>query len=77
MDQNKLPLHTHHLGVPLGLLKMICMPEVHSAQTMHLSYAEINTIFKQTEMSFDHHLAVPSGVPKMIFMLVVHSAQTV
>jgi hypothetical protein len=77
MDRNKLPLDTRHLGLPLGLLKMICMLEVHLAQTVHLSYAEINTISKQTEMSFHHHLGVPSGVPKMISMLVVHSAQTV
>jgi hypothetical protein len=74
---DKLPLDTCHLRVPSGLLKMICMPEVHSAQTVHLSYAEINTISKQTKMSFHHHLGVPSGVPKMISMLMVHSAQTV
>jgi hypothetical protein len=28
------------------------MPMVHSAQTVHLSYAEIKTISKQIEMNF-------------------------
>jgi hypothetical protein len=28
------------------------MPVVHSVQTVHLSYTEINTISKQTEASF-------------------------
>jgi hypothetical protein len=32
--------------------KMISMPEVHSAQTVHLSCAETNTISKRTKTSF-------------------------
>jgi hypothetical protein len=48
MDQNELPLDTCHLGVPSGVPKMISMPMVYSAQTVHLSCAEINTISKQT-----------------------------
>jgi hypothetical protein len=35
----------------IGLPKMISMPVEYSAQTVHLSCAEINTIFKQTETS--------------------------
>ena len=59
---------------------MIFMPEVHSAQTVHLSCAKTNTISKQTKTSF--HLTYitleyHSGVPKAISMPEVHSAQTV
>ena len=60
--------------------KVISIPEVHSAQTVHLSFAKTNTISKQTETSFhwtyitkEYH----SGVPKAISMPEVHSAQTV
>jgi hypothetical protein len=52
MDQNELPLDSRHIGVPLGASKMISWPMVRSAQTVHLSCAEINTISKQTETSF-------------------------
>ena len=50
MDRNKIPLETHHLGVPSGASKMISEPC--SAQTMHLSCTSTNTIFKRTETSF-------------------------
>jgi hypothetical protein len=36
MERNKLPLETRHLGVPSSVRKLISMPLVHSAQTMHL-----------------------------------------
>jgi len=36
----------------LGVPKAISMPELHSAQTMHLSFAETNTILKRTKTSF-------------------------
>ena len=59
---------------------MISMPEVHSAQTVHLSCAKTNTISKQTETSFhlryitkEYH----SGVPKAISMPELHLVQTV
>jgi hypothetical protein len=52
MDRNELPLDKCHLGVPLGVSKMISMPVVQSTQTMHLSCAETKTISKQIEMSF-------------------------
>jgi hypothetical protein len=52
MDQKELPLDIRHQGVPSGVSKMISLPMVLSAQTIHLSYAEINTISKRTEMSF-------------------------
>ena len=60
--------------------KAISLPEVQSAQTMHLSCAKTNTISKRTETSF--HLTYitleyHSGVPKAIPMHVVHSVQTV
>jgi hypothetical protein len=52
MEWNELALDPGRLGVSSGVPKMIFMPVVHLAQTTHLSCAEINTIFKQTEMSF-------------------------
>ena len=61
MDRNELPHDPRHLGVPSGVPKMIAMPVVYSAQTMHLYCAEINTISKQTEMSFDLTL-VPRSI---------------
>ena len=52
MHQNKLPHDSRHLGVPSGVPKMISMPEVHSAQTVHLSCAKTNTTSKWTKTSF-------------------------
>jgi hypothetical protein len=48
---------------------MIVMPMVHSVQTVHLSYAEINTIYKWTETSSTHqrHIGVPSGATQNDF----------
>jgi hypothetical protein len=51
MDPNELPLDPHHEGVPQGVPKMIFKPMVHSAQTVHLSCTEINTVSKWTNMS--------------------------
>jgi hypothetical protein len=70
MDQNELSLDTRQLRVPSGVPKMISMPVVHSAQNMHPSGTEINTISKWTkELPLDpRHLGVPSGVAKMIYM---------
>ena len=62
-----------------GVPKMIFMPEVHSAQTVHLSCAKTNTISKRTETSFHLtyiSLEYHSGVPKAISMPEVHSSQT-
>jgi hypothetical protein len=42
----------HHLGVPSGAPKKISLHVVHSAQTVHLSFTEINTFSKRTQMSF-------------------------
>jgi hypothetical protein len=44
MDQNKLQFDTHHLGGPSGVAKKIYMPVVHSAETVHVSCVEFNTI---------------------------------
>jgi hypothetical protein len=41
----------HDLGVLLGAPKKFSLHVVHSAQTVHLSFAEINTFSKQTQMS--------------------------
>jgi hypothetical protein len=52
MDQNELSLDARHLGVPSGVSKMISKPVVHSAQTVHLSCAEIEAISKLIETRF-------------------------
>jgi hypothetical protein len=60
--------------------KVISMPVVHSAQTVHLSCAEIRTISKQVKMSlsFDpRHLGVQSGASKKISEPMVRLVQTV
>jgi hypothetical protein len=55
MDRNELSYDPRHLEVPSGASKIISKPMVPLVQTVHLSYAETNTISKQTETSF--HLA--------------------
>jgi hypothetical protein len=52
MDQNELPIDQRHLEVPSEVPKKISMPVVHSAQTVNLSCAYINTISNGNEMSF-------------------------
>ena len=52
MDQIKLPLEPHHLGVPSGASKMIYEPMVRLAQTVHLSWTDTSTISKRTETIF-------------------------
>jgi hypothetical protein len=47
MDQNKIPHVPRHLAVPSCASKTISEPVVLSAQTMHLSYTDTNTISKQ------------------------------
>jgi hypothetical protein len=72
MDQNKLPVEPHHQGVPSGSSKMIYVPKVHSAQTVHLSCIQTGL----NEISHDQrHIGVPSVVPKMISEPMVHLAQ--
>jgi hypothetical protein len=52
MHRNELPLDQYHLEVPSGEPEKIYMPMVHSVQTVHLSYVEINTISKWSGTSF-------------------------
>jgi hypothetical protein len=52
MNQNDLPLEPHHLGVPLGLSKMISEPLVCLVQTVQVSCTDSNTVSKWTEMRF-------------------------
>ena len=58
---------------------MITIPEVYSAQTVHLSCAETKTLkMDQNKLPPDiHYLGVPSGVPKSISKPMVYSVQTV
>jgi hypothetical protein len=82
MDRNELPLDTRPLGVPSGVPKMISTPVVHSAQSMQLCCAQINTISNTIKTSFEvqfdpRHLGVPSGASKMIFEPMVRSMETV
>jgi hypothetical protein len=51
-DQNEIPYDLGHLGVLSGVSKAILEPVEHSAQTVHLSCTDTNTISKQTEMKF-------------------------
>jgi hypothetical protein len=52
MDRNEFPLDPYHVGVPSVAPKMISEAMVRSAQTVHLSCIEINTVFKWTKMIF-------------------------
>jgi hypothetical protein len=52
IDRNKILHDPRNLGVPPGASKTISELAVHSAQTMHLSYTETNSISKRTEMRF-------------------------
>jgi hypothetical protein len=52
MDRNDLPLEPRHLGVPSSVSKMISVPMVRLAQTVHLSYIDTNTISKSTDARF-------------------------
>jgi hypothetical protein len=49
-----MSFHFTHITLELHQVrpKAIAMPMVHSAQTMHLSYVEINTVSKWIEMHF-------------------------
>jgi hypothetical protein len=47
MDRNVLPLNPRHLEVLSGVSKMISKLTVHSAQTMHLSCTDINSVSKR------------------------------
>jgi hypothetical protein len=69
MDRNELPLDPRLLRVPLGASKIISMPMVHSAQTVHLSCDEINTLQTDwNDLPLDlRHLGAPFGVPKSDF----------
>jgi hypothetical protein len=51
-ERNELPIDPRHLGVRSVEPKIIFEPITHSAQTVHLSCVEINTISKRTERSF-------------------------
>jgi hypothetical protein len=51
-DQNELPFDPCHLGSPSGVAKKISLLVAHLAQTVNLSCMEINTISKQSKMSF-------------------------
>jgi hypothetical protein len=55
------------------------MPVVRSAQIVHLSCSEINTLeTDHNELPLDpHHLEVPSNAYKMIYEPMVHSVHTV
>jgi hypothetical protein len=52
IDQNEIPHDPRHLGVPSGASKMISEAVVCLAQTVHLSYIKISTIFERTKLSF-------------------------
>jgi hypothetical protein len=55
MDQNVLPLEPRHLEVSSGASKMISEPMLCSAQTMHLSFTDANSVSNWTNTRF--HMA--------------------
>ena len=67
-DQNKLPLEPRHLLVRSGVSKMISEPMVCSAQNVHLSCTDTNTVSKRNKAY---------GTFKMIYEPMVRSTQTV
>ena len=79
-DRNEIPHDPHHLGVLSGVSKMIFVPVVCSAQTVHLTYVKVSTIDKWTENELPlecRNLGVPTGVSKTISEPMVRLAQTV
>jgi hypothetical protein len=46
MDQNEHPFEPRHLGVALGVSKMIYEPMEHLAQTVNLSCTDTNIVSK-------------------------------
>jgi hypothetical protein len=52
IDKNEIALDPRHVSVESDVSKMISEPMVRSAQTMHLSCTDTNTVSKQTEMRF-------------------------
>jgi hypothetical protein len=66
MDRTELPLETGHLGVPSSASKMISNSMVCSAQIMHLSCTNTNTVskwtktrFRTTHVTFELHRVCP------------------
>jgi hypothetical protein len=74
-EPNELPLDPHHWGDRSGAPNMISELVARSAQTMHLSFIEINTITKLTETSFhltdinlDYHQEPPKRFPSLCYI---------
>ena len=56
MDRSEIPYDTRHLGVPLGVSKLISYHMVRSMQTVQLCCIKISTISEQTKSSL--HLSL-------------------
>jgi hypothetical protein len=52
MNRIKLPLEPRHLGIPLGVAKMISEPMARLVQTVHLYCTNINIVSKHTKTRF-------------------------
>jgi hypothetical protein len=52
IDQYELLVEPRHLGVTSGVSKIISEAMAHSAQTMHPSYTDTNTVTKRRETRF-------------------------
>ena len=78
IDQNELPLETHHLGVPSGASKRISKPMVHLALAVHQPCTDTNSLqMDRNKIPYDpRHLGVPSGASKTISEPMLCSAQT-
>jgi hypothetical protein len=73
--RKKIPHDPRHLGVPLGVSKMISESVVCSAQTVHLSCVKASTVSKRTESSFhkslitlDQHWVRPKRFPSLWYV---------
>jgi hypothetical protein len=75
IDQNEHPLQPPYLGVPSGVSKMIYVPMVCLAKTMHLSSTNATTVSKWRETSFhvtnvtkEIHRVRPNGFLRLCYV---------
>jgi hypothetical protein len=79
MDWIELPYEPRHLGVTLGVSKMITEPMLRLAQTVHLFFST-QTLSPNRPKRDSHdprHLGFPYGASEMISEPMVHSTQIV
>ena len=73
MDRNEIPHDPCHLGVTLGVSKMIFEAMVRSAQTMHLSCTDTGSQwtkmrFHMTLVTYEYHRVRPKRFPSLWYV---------